>query len=131
MPIFMILAWLVWPVAMVHRNKQIIKQVTEWFQQSTLFEREIQLVHFLIYINWHLSEKLNHFNISYKNFKLFLNNAFKISRKKCFFSFFLPIFEREVKLVQPWIYCHWLSRPKKHTYSNLNQRNLWICRIDM
>ena len=24
------------------------KQVTEWFQQSTLSEREIQLVHFLI-----------------------------------------------------------------------------------
>ena len=27
------------------------KQVTEWFQQSTLFEREIQLVHFLNYIS--------------------------------------------------------------------------------
>ena len=56
-----------WNLVDVHLNRyeylyyritlvSIDKQVTEWFQQSTLSEREIQLVHFLICSSYRFRE---------------------------------------------------------------------------
>ena len=36
----------------------------------------------------------------------------------------LPVFGREIKLVQLQLFSHSLYRPKKHKYSNLNLRNI-------